>query len=501
MPKGERVMNRYILSAVAAAFLCSGVVYAQEGGKTNDTNASALSSAKAESDAKDSAVTASGEKGVANAASKSISKALFSQEELDQALAPIALYPDSLLAQVLMATTYPEQLMEAAKWSKENPKMKGDEAVKAVQDKDWDTSVSSLVAFPQVLELLSSKPEWSKKLGDMFLSDPDAVMSTIQKLRLKAKEAGNLKSTKEQKVIVKEGSTSSSATSGGGDQTTIIEIHPANPETVYVPVYNPTVVYGSWWYPSHPPYYYHPPYITPVGAIIGFGAAVAAAHCLWSHWDWHHHDIDIDIHRHNNINIKKKLEVNKDRLSWRQNMRERNGRLDRSKISNRLDGRRPVGGSDRRDRMNREGRLSDRTRDVKRDAARNALEKKGIDLGEKRKEMLRDRGNIEKKVDRINRENRMSRPARGESAGKKISERRQGIGEKKISRPASRDVKRPSGRDIKRAPTRERRRPAVERSSRRPAVQRAHRSVSRPAVNRPTRQIRGNRGGGGLRNR
>jgi len=136
----------------------------------------------------DTTIQSEGKKGsVQTDQTEKTPKVTFSQEQLDQALAPVALYPDSLLAQLLMASTYPEQVAEAAKWSKENPKMKGDEAVKAVSDKPWDSSVASLVAFPQVLEMMSNKPDWVKTLGDMFLNDPDAVVSTIQKLRYKAK--------------------------------------------------------------------------------------------------------------------------------------------------------------------------------------------------------------------------------------------------------------------------------------------------------------------------
>ena len=115
-------------------------------------------------------------------------KATFSQAELDQMLAPIALYPDSLLSQILMAATYPGNVSEAVKWSKSNPKQQGDAAVTAVQNKSWDPSVMSLVAFPQVLEMMGKKPDWVQNLGDAFLASSETVMNSIQNLRQKAKE-------------------------------------------------------------------------------------------------------------------------------------------------------------------------------------------------------------------------------------------------------------------------------------------------------------------------
>ena len=118
--------------------------------------------------------------------------AAFSEAELDQMMAPIALYPDSLLAQILMATTYPADVTEAVKWSKDNPDQDGDAAVEAVQDKSWDPSVMSLVAFPQVLTMMGEQPDWVQNVGDAFLADSETVMDTVQKLRTKAKDEGNI---------------------------------------------------------------------------------------------------------------------------------------------------------------------------------------------------------------------------------------------------------------------------------------------------------------------
>ena len=211
----------------------------------------------------------------------------FKQEELDQLLAPIALYPDSLLTQVLMASTYPLEIVQADRWAKENKDMKGDALAKALEEQPWDPSVKSLVQFPDVLIMMSEKLDMTQKLGDAFLAQQKEVMDTIQNLRKKAEASGNLKTTEEQKVVVEK-------------ETIIIES--ANPQVIYVPSYNPTVVYGSWWYPAYPPYPYYPPgYGT--GAAFVTGVAVGAAWgYAWGHADWHGGDVNIDIDRNTNIN-------------------------------------------------------------------------------------------------------------------------------------------------------------------------------------------------------
>jgi hypothetical protein len=186
---------------------------------------------------------------------------VFRQEELDQMLAPIALYPDSLLIQVLIAATYPLEVVQASRWVSTNPKLKGDKLAIALDKKDWDPSVKSLVNFPSVLAMMNDKLDWTQDLGDAFLGQKDQVMATIQDLRAKAYAAGNLKSTNEQVVVVQEKA---------------IVIEPANPQYIYVPAYNPTVVYGTWWYPAYPPYYYYPPgYAVPATSAVYFGVGVA----------------------------------------------------------------------------------------------------------------------------------------------------------------------------------------------------------------------------------
>jgi hypothetical protein len=211
----------------------------------------------------------------------------FKQEELDQMLAPIALYPDELLTQILMASTYPLEIVQAARWTTQNKNLKGDALTQALEKQDWDPSVKSLVNFPDVLEKMNEKLEWTQKMGDAFLAQQKQVMDTIQNLRKKAQEAGNLKTTEQQKVVV--------------EKETII-IQPSQPETIYVPSYNPSVVYGGWWWPLFPPFPFFPPV---PGAMIGFGmsfAAGAAWGYAWGRANWGGGDVDINTNRNTNIN-------------------------------------------------------------------------------------------------------------------------------------------------------------------------------------------------------
>lgn len=216
----------------------------------------------------------------------------FKQEELDQLLAPIALYPDSLLAQIFMASTYPLEVVQAGKWTKANQNLKGDALAAALEKQDWDPSVKSLVNFPQVLDMMNEKLDWTQKLGDTFLAQQKEVMDTVQKLRAKAEAQGNLKTTDQQKVVVEK-------------ETQTIIIESANPQVVYVPTYNPTVVYGTWWYPAYPPYYYYPPGYAAGAALFSFGVGVAVGAAwgyAWGGCNWRGGDVNIDINRNTNIN-------------------------------------------------------------------------------------------------------------------------------------------------------------------------------------------------------
>jgi uncharacterized membrane protein YgcG len=214
----------------------------------------------------------------------------FSQQELDELLAPIALYPDALLAQVLMASTYPLEVVEAARWVKANPGVKDKALEDAMQKQSWDPAVKALTAVPQVLTMMNEKLDWTQKLGDAFLAQQADIMKTTQNLRAKAQTAGNLKSTPEQTV----------KTEKEGDKTVYI-IESPKPETVYVPTYNPATVYGSWWYSYPPPYYYYPPGYA-YGAGVAFATGVVVGAAIWGNCNWGGNEININRTNYNNFN-------------------------------------------------------------------------------------------------------------------------------------------------------------------------------------------------------
>jgi hypothetical protein len=215
----------------------------------------------------------------------------FKTEEIEQLVAPIALYPDALVAQILMASTYPLEIVQAARWSKANPNVKDKALEDAMQKQPWDPSVKSLTAFPQVLTMLNDKLDMTQKLGDAFLGQQKGVMDAIQRLRAKAHAAGNLKSGKEQTVTVE-------AQSG----TTVIKIEPANPQVVYVPTYDPMVVYGPWPYPAYPPYYYYPPGYTGGAMFFSFTFGIFVGNALWGNCNWGGSNVYVDHRTYNNFN-------------------------------------------------------------------------------------------------------------------------------------------------------------------------------------------------------
>ena len=205
----------------------------------------------------------------------------FTQAELDQMLAPIALYPDPLLSQVLMAATYPLEVVEAAHWSKANPDLDGERAVQAALPQSWDASVKSLVAFPRVLRMMEEQIGWTQRLGDAFLYQQSQVMDTVQNLRQRALAAGGLRSDDAMRVE---------------SQGQTIMIAPADPRFVYVPYYDPNVVYGSWWWPGYPPVYWAPwpGYYARPGFMFEWGVGIAVgAGFFFGDIDWHRHHVNV----------------------------------------------------------------------------------------------------------------------------------------------------------------------------------------------------------------
>ena len=202
--------------------------------------------------------------------------ARYQQEELRRIVAPIALYPDPLLAQIFMASTYPVDVVLASRWLKENKNLQGGALDSALQDKEWDASVKRLVHFPEVLFLLNDNLEWTNKLGKAFLDQRKELMEAAQYLRQRAKEEGNLITTTEQKVLT-------------DDQG--IRIEPASPNVVYVPAYNPAVVYGSWYYPATPWFVYPvSPWVYPVPYGFWWGYPSWVYCDVFVYDDDYHHD-------------------------------------------------------------------------------------------------------------------------------------------------------------------------------------------------------------------
>lgn len=204
-----------------------------------------------------------------------------SPQELDQLVAPIALYPDELVAQVLAAATYPAEVVEAERWMQAHTDLKGDALAKAADTQPWDNSVKALVQFPPVLAMMDKNLSWTSSLGEAYMNDSQAVMGAVQQMRGQAQRAGNLKSTPQQNVT---------------DEGQTIAIEPAEPDVVYVPEYDPWLVYGA-------PLAFYPDWVTVPGLFIdgpgiyfglGIGIGIFGGYGWgWHHWgaDWHHHGI------------------------------------------------------------------------------------------------------------------------------------------------------------------------------------------------------------------
>jgi uncharacterized membrane protein YgcG len=238
------------------------------------------------------------------------------QDKLDALLAPIALYPDQLLGQVLMASTYPLEVVEAARFAEQNRDLKGDALENALKDKTWDPSVQSLTAFPQVLAMMNDKLDWTQQLGDAFLANEPQVMQTVQTLRQKAEAAGNLQSSPQQNVVTKEN---------------YIYIEPAQPQTVYVPVYNPTVIYGTWWWPNYRPWYWAPPPYYGYGAAVvgagiafGVGYAIGRSNWGWSYPNWRGGNINVNVNNNYYSNRTQYRNYNQNG-NWQHNVEHRKG--------------------------------------------------------------------------------------------------------------------------------------------------------------------------------
>jgi hypothetical protein len=234
-----------------------------------------------------------------------------SAAQIEQLVAPIALYPDALLSQVLMASTYPLEVVAATRWSQANPGVTGQRLEAAMQKEPWDPSVKALTAVPQTLQMMNDKLDWMQELGDAFLAQQADVLDAVQRLRARADAAGQLKTTEQQTVAKTAAPASrtqqpSAPASGVGAgvstaPTTYYTIASTNPDEYYVPMYDPAVVYGTWPYPDYPPYYWYPPGYSP-GRGLAFAAGVAVGAAIWGNINWVNRSLNINVNRYNSFN-------------------------------------------------------------------------------------------------------------------------------------------------------------------------------------------------------
>lgn len=254
-------------------------------------------------------------------------------DQLDSLVAPIALYPDPMLAQVLAASTYPLEIMQLEQWLQKNPTLKDKALADAVMKEPWDPSVQGMAGLPDVVKRLADDIQWTADLGNAFLAQQSDVMDAVQRMRKKAQDKGTLKSSEQVKVETQV-----------IEKKEVVVIQQSNPQVVYVPSYNPVVVWGPPVYPyyPYPPIYYPPPGYYAAGVAVAWGAGFAMG-AFWGgggwgyHAGWGHNDIDIDINnnfnrnsnRNTNINGGNRNQVNPNRggagNTWQHNPQHRGG--------------------------------------------------------------------------------------------------------------------------------------------------------------------------------
>lgn len=238
---------------------------------------------------------------------------LFSQAELDQMLAPVALYPDTVLSHVLIAATYPLEIVKATRWLSAQPGMTSEQALKAAENEPWDPSVRALVAFPPLLTKMNNELEWTQKLGDAFLIQQQQVMATVQTLREKAYATGHLKD--QEHITVQR-------------QEKVIIIEPRQREVIYVPVYDTRVVYGDWWWRDYPPIHWpYPGYGNHVSLMYwGAGSRVSTSF-YFSTFYWPRREIVVINHHHRPKHYYRYDDIirHEERRHWRHNPQHRHG--------------------------------------------------------------------------------------------------------------------------------------------------------------------------------
>jgi hypothetical protein len=219
-------------------------------------------------------------------------------EQLDSLVAPIALYPDPLLAQVLAASTYPLEIVLLQRWLEKNKNLKDKELADAVAKQPWDPSVQALAGLPDLVKRLGDDIQWTADLGNAFLAQQSDVMEAVQRMRAKAKDKGTLKSTEQQVIETRV-----------VENKSVIVIEQANPQIVYVPSYDPVVVYGPAFYP-YPPIYYPPLGYYAAGAAIAFGVGVAMGAFWGGGWGWGCGWGGNNININNNNNFNRNSNIN-----------------------------------------------------------------------------------------------------------------------------------------------------------------------------------------------
>jgi Protein of unknown function (DUF3300) len=251
------------------------------------------------------------------ATSATSSAAKIPNDQLDSLVAPIALYPDPLLAQVLAASTYPLEIIQLQQWMARHPELKGEALAAAVEKEDWDPAVQGLAALPDVVKRLGDDVKWTTDLGNAFLAQQSDVMDAVQRMRRKASEAGNLKTTEQQKVTTQVVQTKE-----------VIVIQQANPQVIYVPAYNPVVVYGPPIYP-YPPIYYPPVGYYAAGVAIGFGVGVAMGAFWGGGWGygprWGYGSVNINVNNRYVNHYNRYNGSNRYGGNWNHNPQHRGG--------------------------------------------------------------------------------------------------------------------------------------------------------------------------------
>src|SRR5260221_9410229 len=258
-------------------------------------------------------------------------------DQLDSLVAPVALYPDPLLTQVLVASTYPLEIIQLQQWIQKNNGLKGYDLTNALQKQNWDRSIQAMAVFPDLVKRLADDIKWTTDLGNAFLAQQSDVMDAVQRMRMKAKDAGNLKPTEQMKVETKvvEGKT-------------VVIVQQASPQVIYVPSYNPVIVYGPPMYP-YPPIYYPPPSYYAAGVVFAFGVGIAVGSYYHGGWGYNcgwgrHTTVNINVNnkyiRHyntttiNNVNRTSINNVNHNNINnvnrngnntWQHNSQHRGG--------------------------------------------------------------------------------------------------------------------------------------------------------------------------------